>query len=126
MEKTIVLPGSVRAKKNSRVPIYVGGRNVPRRLVIIPSRAYRNWEAEARCAARQQWAGEPISGDVSMSVLAYVKGKKPDLSGVLESVGDCLQGIVYLDDAQIYSWDGSRVYHDRQMPRTVVTIRWGG
>jgi Holliday junction resolvase RusA-like endonuclease len=49
----------------------------------------------------------------------------PDLSGVMESIGDCLEGIVFMNDQQIVSWDGSRLYRDKENPRTVVRISWG-
>ena len=52
----------------------------------------------------------------------FYKGQRPDLSGACESIGDCLQGIVYADDRQIESWDGSRCIHDLQNPRTEVII----
>jgi hypothetical protein len=31
---------------------------------------------------------------------------------------------VWANDAQIKSWDGSRVHHDPGNPRTEVIVRW--
>jgi hypothetical protein len=49
---------------------------------------------------------------------------KPDLSGTLESIGDALEGYVWANDTQIESWDGSRLHHDIENPRTEIIVRW--
>lgn len=126
MEETIILPGSVRSKKNSKSIIFLGrGKNRP---IIVPSSAYRKWEKIARKAAKAQWTHGLLANNcsVKVAVKAYYAGRRPDLSGVLESIGDCLEGIVWENDTQIISWDGSRLYHDKSNPRTEVTIIWGG
>jgi Holliday junction resolvase RusA-like endonuclease len=66
----------------------------------------------------------PLSCPVRVEVHAYYKGPKPDLSGCLESVGDCLEGIIWANDGEIMSWDGSRVHHDLDNPRTEVIVKW--
>jgi Holliday junction resolvase RusA-like endonuclease len=63
-----------------------------------------------------------FDGPVEVRVTAYYKGQRPDLSGVCESVGDCLEGIAWENDRQIESWDGSRLYHDKKDPRTIVEV----
>ena len=122
---TLTLPGSIRSKKNHRRPIIIGGRNVPRRIANIPSKTYQAWENEARKAVMLSlpFVFETIEGPLEVTAVIYYKGARPDLSGCLESVGDCLQGLVYEDDGQIESWDGSRVVHDKGNPRTVVEIK---
>jgi Holliday junction resolvase RusA-like endonuclease len=119
-----VLPGSVRSKKNSKTATPIGGRNVPRRAIILPSKAYSAWEKEARKVARQKAIIPPLTVPVWIEAHFHYKGRKPDLSGACERIGDCLQGIIYADDGQIYSWDGSRLYHDLTNPRTEVFVRW--
>ena len=124
MEITVTLPGSIRSKKNSKRVIPIGGVNKPRRHIIVPSKAYKQWEDAARASACEQMGLiDPTPAPVEVEVTAYYKGPEPDLSGVLESVGDCLEGIVWVNDRQIKSWDGSRVIHDKGNPRTVVRVR---
>lgn len=52
----------------------------------------------------------------------YYKGPRPDLHGAMESLADCLQGIIINDDRQIESWDGTRIIHDKTNPRTEFEI----
>ena len=123
--KQYILPGSIRSKKNSKRPIYVGGKNQPKRLMLLPSSAFQKWERMAKASALSQGRYDPgLEGKpVQVQVTAYIKGTMPDLSGVLESVGDLLEGLAYNDDKQIVSWDGSRVYRDKDNPRTIVSVR---
>ena len=122
---TLTLPGSIRSKKNSKIACMVGGKNVHRRPMIIPSKAYTDWEKQARKVARLSAIVPPASGPVHIEAHFYCKGTLPDLSGACESVADCLQSIIYQDDKQIYSWDGSRVHHDKDNPRTELVIEIG-
>ena len=117
-----ILSGSIKSKKNSKQVIMVGGKNQPKRPALIPSKAYTAWEKGARKEARYQSLGGPVEGPVHVRVRAYFKGQEPDLSGILESVGDCLEGIAWVNDKQIKSWDGSRKFHDKNHPRTEVSV----
>ena len=123
-ELHLILPGSIRTKKNSRQPVWRGGRKKPRRLYLVPSDAYQAWEDEARKSLRGKAIVPPLTCPVSVEAHFYYKGPRPDLSGCCESVGDCLEGILYASDSQIYSWDGSRVHHDPKNPRTEIVVRW--
>lgn len=104
----------------------IGGKNVPRRPMILPSKAYKQWEKAARAAVLEQVRDAglslPLTADVWVKAVAYCKGRLPDLSGMLESVGDCLEGIIWADDMQIKSWDGSRVVRDKERQRVEVEI----
>jgi Holliday junction resolvase RusA-like endonuclease len=114
----LILPGSIRSKKNSKRIVMAGKYSK-----LIPSKAYLAWEKQAREYAQVQLRGSSLISDpVHVQVIAYYRGRKPDLSGVLESVGDCLEGIVWENDSQIMSWDGSRLVHDKEKPRTEVQI----
>ena len=121
---TLTIPGSIRSKKNSKRPVTIGGKNKPRRIVLLPSKAYLKWEKEARQVVKTQLpAGfQLLTGVIEIEALFFCKGVLPDLSGACESLGDCLESVVYLNDKQIKSWDGSRVYRDKEMPRTLVGI----
>jgi Holliday junction resolvase RusA-like endonuclease len=135
MDVRLILPGSVRSKKNSKQPVPIPAKGKTRikalignqwryaQIVLQPSKAYRAWEKEARWAAKTQYKAPPVEHDVHVQIHAYYKGRMPDLSGAKESVGDCLEGILWKDDRQIRSWDGSRLYHDLKNPRTEVIVR---
>ena len=118
----ITLPGSIRSKKNSKIATIIGGVNKPRRAMILPSKAYKAWEKQARQHAAYQYPGEPITDPVAVKAMVYYKGQRPDLSGCLESVGDCCEGILWGDDKLIESWDGSRLEKDNANPRTEVEV----
>lgn len=121
---TLTLPGSIRAKKNSK-RIFARGRLKK----VLPSKAYEAWEKQARQEAI--WFlvgygfGDPLTTPVHVEAHIYYKGNRPDLSGAMESIGDCLQGVVWADDSQIVSWDGTRLHHDLKNPRTEITVRYG-
>lgn len=121
---SLTLPGSIRSKKNSKQVIMIGGKHQPKRPALIPSKAYSEWEKQARAHAWSQAIITPLSCPVWVEAHFYCKGQLPDLSGACESIGDCLEGILYQNDKQIFSWDGSRVFHDLKNPRTEVTVRW--
>lgn len=105
----LVLPGSIRSKKNSKI-ISTRGK-FPR---AFPSKAYKRWEVDARGEILRFKAQFGYRTDlltklnIHIKALFYYSGPEPDLSGCCESVGDCLQSMVYENDKQIYSWDGSR------------------
>ena len=96
---------------------------MPRRPMLVPSKAYEKWEIAAwESVLYGEQPYKYFTCPVHVKVTAYYKGKQPDLSGVLESVGDCLEGIAWKDDKQIVSWDGSRLQHDLKNPRTIVEV----
>jgi len=127
---TIVLPDTVRTKKNHKRPIYVKRKGDPTgkgKLKLIPSNAYLSWERMARTEAiidlrRKYNIYAPIEHLVSVKATIYYKGPRPDLQGCFESIADCLEGILWVNDKQIESWDGSRIYHTKTDPRTVVQM----
>ena len=140
----IILPGSVKSKKNSKqiIPLRSKG-NKPTffkfyfklaggirawlfaQMTIHPSKAYILWEKQARASLHTQL--EPgyslIKGEVRVRGDYYYKGPRPDLSGCHESVGDCLEGYIWENDQQIKYWHGdSCLYHDLKNPRTEITV----
>ncbi len=125
-EIRFTVPGSIVSKKNSKIACMIGGRNCPRRPMILPSKAYSKWEKQAKESLRWEKFMTPRTGvPIQIEAHFYYKGNKPDLSGACESIADMLQGLIYDDDGQIESWDGSRTHHDLKNPRTEITIRWG-
>jgi len=115
----LILPGSIRSKKNSK-RIYGFGKFKK----VLPSEAYLAWEEEARRAVVSQLSCDfkLITGEISINAQIYYKGQRPDLSGCLESIGDAMEGILYENDKQIVSWDGSRLHHDLINPRTELSL----
>jgi len=116
----LILPNSIRSKKNSK-RIYGFGKFKK----VLPSEAYLAWEEDARRAVVSQLSCDfkLITDDVSINAQIYYKGQQPDLSGCLESCGDAMEGILFENDKQIVSWDGSRLIHCKEHPRTEITIR---
>jgi hypothetical protein len=118
---TLTIPGTVVSKKNSKIATMVGGKNVLRRAIILPSSAYKKWEKQARLSLMGKYY--PVKCPVWVQATFYYKGNRPDLSGACESIGDCLEGFLWNSDSQIESWDGSRLVHDLKNPRTEIIVR---
>ena len=72
-ELMLVLPGSIRSKKNSKMVIKAGGR-----WIIIPSTAYRKWEKQARKCSIEQGGNRKLTCDVHVKVSAFYKGTNHD------------------------------------------------
>jgi len=123
MKISITLPGSIRSKKNSK-RIYKHGKHT----AVLPSKAYIEWEKIARDAIYyiHNITQDNIlkSSPVSINAQIYYKGQQPDLSGCLESIGDAMEGYLWENDKQIYSWDGSRLHHDLKNPRTELIVEY--
>lgn len=122
MKLKIILPGQIRIKKNSK-RIYGSGKFKK----VLPSRAYKNWEKQARNFITEQMILNnilyrfPIETQISVKATIYFKGPRMDLSGAMESIGDCLEGLIWKNDRQIESWDGSRLIRDLD-PRCEIYI----
>ena len=85
---------------------------------------YRAWADKIRAKARKSYKGEPWEGSVSMYALfvmpipasttkknreAIIRGdvehtKQPDLDNLLKGLKDALQGIIYVNDSQVFSY----------------------
>ena len=117
---TFTIPGSIRSKKNSKQIIKAKGRHIP-----ISSKAYHQWEQDAWKELRPQIPSLnfPLSHQIHIKATFYYKGPRPDLHGAMESLADCLQHIIINDDRQVESWDGTRMVHDKDNPRTEFEVR---
>ena len=119
---TITLAGDPRTKKNSQRLVVVGGRHIP-----LTSRAYAEYEAD--CLA--QITGDKKKGidfPVNVCCVYYMATRRRvDLVNLLEATDDILVkgGVLHDDNSGIIaSHDGSRVYYDKQHPRTEIMIDW--
>ena len=115
----IKIPIEPRTKKNSQQIIMVKGRPI-----IMPSKQYKAYEKE--CAAFIPKLEAPIDYLVNIECKYYMPTRrKCDLTNLLESTDDILVHYGVLEDDNysiIYSHDGSRVYYDKENPRTEVLI----
>lgn len=48
--------------------------------------------------------------------------KKSDLDNLIKNLFDCMNGIVFVDDKQVFKLDAVKVYGEE--PRTEITVRW--
>ena len=122
------LPGVARSKKNSSRVISVKGRTM-----IIPSAAYKAYEAQ--CGQYlQQKPDRPIGTPCEVTCLYFmprnkdgsIPKKKVDLCNLLSASHDILVKYGILEDDNsciVYSVDGSRVYWTTGEPHAIIQIR---
>lgn len=118
-----IIPVKPRTKKNHQQIIRAGNRNV-----AIPSKQYQQYEKDCLMVI-PGWARQNISTPVNVKALYYVDSKrKVDKTNLESALMDMLvKAGVLADDSAInpdivVSTDGSRVFVDRQNPRTEVEI----
>lgn len=106
-----------RTKKNSQQIIVAGGRPM-----IIPSKAYKEFESEALWYVPRLTIDYPVN----IKALFYMKTKrKVDLTNLLEALDDVLvKAECVMDDNFhiIQGHDFSRVLYDKDNPRIEVEI----
>lgn len=119
-----VIPLPPVTKKNSQRIIKVNGRPI-----IIPSAKYVAYEREAIKHLQAFLGGkEPPKIDEPCNVeckFYMPTRRRVDLNNLLEAATDVLvrAGILKDDNSSIVaSHDGSRVFYDKENPRTVITI----
>lgn len=116
------IPMKPITKKNSNQIIINKATGRPQ---IIPSKAYREYEAEAGAFVKGK--GLNIDEPVTVTCVYYMPTRrKVDLVNLLEATHDVLVKYEVLADDNssiIYSVDGSRVLYDKEHPRTEVEIR---
>lgn len=112
-----------RTKKNSQqiVTKNVNGKSIP---IIIPSKAYRQYEKDAGLFIKGK--GLKIDYPVNLKVVYYMPTRrKVDLVNLLEATCDILVKYEVLQDDNseiVKSHDGSRVLLDRENPRAEICI----
>ena len=115
----IVIPLPPRTKKNSQRIVLVKGRPVP-----IPSKEYKDFEKA--CGAFMPKVKEPINTPVNVKCVYYMPTRRRvDLCNLIEATNDILvhYGVLADDNRNVvYAQDGSRVYYDKDQPRTEVEI----
>ena len=108
-----------RTKKNHQQIIMVKGKRI-----VIPSKQYA--EYEKKCKDYMPKLDKPINTKVNVKGLFYMETRrKVDLNNLLEALTDVLVKYNILEDDNssiIVSHDGSRVFFDKNNPRTEVVI----
>ncbi len=114
----IVIPIAPRTKKNSQQIIKIRGR-----YMIIPSKAFRDFEKEALSYLPFV---DPFLSPCNVKCEYYMPTRrKVDLVNLQEATLDILvkAGILIDDNSNVVvSMDGSRVYYDKENPRTEIEI----
>ncbi len=91
---------------------------------VMPSKQYKEYEEDALWFIPK--VGEPIETPVNVKCVFYMPTKrKADLVNLLQSIDDIMVKAGLLADDNytiIAAHDGSRVYYDKDNPRTEVEI----
>ena len=115
--KMIVIPLEPRTKKNHQQIVSKGGKPF-----VIQSKQYREYEKDAMYFIRPLCIDYPVN----VRCLFYMKThRRVDLVNLLEAIDDILvkAGAIEDDNCEIVAGhDGSRVYYDKENPRTEVYI----
>ena len=114
------IPFEPITKKNSQQIVYANGRPI-----IIPSKKYKEYEKSATQIL--MFNTTYIDYPVEVTCYFFMKTKrKCDLTNLLEAVDDVLVKAGILEDDNytiIVSHDGSRVFYDKENPRTEIYIK---
>lgn len=114
----IVIPIAPRTKKNSQQIV-----RIKNRYMVIPSTAYRNYERDALPFLTHV---EPFLSPCNVKCEYFMPTRrKVDLVNLQEATLDILvkAGILIDDNSKVVvSMDGSRVYYDKENPRTEIEI----
>lgn len=115
----ITIPIAPRTKKNSQRIVIVRGRPI-----IMPSKLYKDYEKE--CSKYLPKTDKTIDYPVNIKCVYYMPTRrKCDLTNLLEATDDILTHYKIIEDDNysiIFSHDGSRVFYDKDNPRTEITI----
>ena len=120
----ITIPLNPITKKNH-------GRIVQKRLasgktlpIMLPSEAYIKYEKE--CKQYMPKLNKPIDYPVNLRCLYFMETKrKCDITNLLQATCDVLTKYKVIEDdnySVISSFDGTRVYYDKDNPRAVICI----
>jgi len=122
MELEFVIGLNPASKKNGQ-NIIKGKNGKP---IIVQNDRYKDYEK--KCKQFMPKLDEPISTPCEVTALFYRKDRRRcDLTNLQAALDDCLvkYGVLADDNYNVlFSHDGSRVFVDKDSPRTEVTIRY--
>ena len=117
----IIIPLSPITKKNSQQILINRTTGKP---FVMPSKKYKGYEAEAGWFIKCK--NMNINTPVNIKCLFYMPTKrKVDLANLISAAMDLLVHYRVVEDDNsdiVVSNDGSRVYHDKNNPRTEIFI----
>lgn len=114
----IVIPIAPRTKKNSQQIVRIKGR-----YLVIPSKAFRDYEKD--CLPFLTHVETFLSPCNVKCIYFMPTRRRVDLVNLQEATLDILvkAGILQDDNSNVVvSMDGSRVYYDKEYPRTEIEI----
>ena len=115
------IPLTPITKKNHQQLVWPKGRNKP---IVMPSPQYKQYEKDALWFIPK--LNVPLSGPVCVTCKFFMPTRrKCDLTNLLQAIDDILVKAGLLADDNytvIQSHDGSRVFYDKERPRTEVII----
>lgn len=126
----LLITGAPRTKKTSNQLVQVGKAG-EKRVIVMPSRAWKQWVAQAYITNNVSdpnyvW---PLTGrqlperEYNCRAHFYRDANRGDAVGYYQGLADLLEKRgVLVDDKCIVSWDGSRLFVDRENPRTEVIL----
>ena len=116
------IPLTPITKKNHQQIVYPKGTGRP---IVIPSKQYKQYEKDAALYIPKPF--EPLTGPVCVECKFYMPTRRRcDLTNLLQAIDDIMvKAGLLADDSYtvIESHDGSRVFYDKESPRTEVTIK---
>jgi Holliday junction resolvase RusA-like endonuclease len=117
------IPIAPRTKKNSQRIVIVRGRPI-----IMPSKLYKDYEKECGKYIPILRQLKPINSPINIKCTYYMPTRrKCDLTNLLEATDDMLVHYKIIEDDNysiIVGHDGSRVYYDKENPRTEIEITY--
>ena len=116
-----MIPLNPKTKKNNQQILYNSKTKKP---FVAQNKAYKQYEKDAGWFVR--WRNLPIKQPVNVRCIFYRKDViRCDLTNLLEAIDDILvkYGVLADDNFNIIAGhDGSRVFVDRENPRTEIVI----
>lgn len=115
----IEIPLQSVTKKNHSQVVMIKGRPI-----VLPSKPYQAYEKA--CKQYMPILEKPIDYPINFKATYYMETKrKCDLSNLLQASLDILVKYKVLEDDNytiVSSFDGSRVYYDKENPRCIIEI----
>ncbi|MYA37194.1 MAG: RusA family crossover junction endodeoxyribonuclease [Gammaproteobacteria bacterium] len=78
------------------------------------SRSKMRWRARVMQAAQAEIPNgcSLVADDVALRIAYYYEGDSPDVDNIIKPIQDALEGVVYVDDAQVVKTESSKVRID--------------
>jgi len=118
----IEIPLNPITKKNSQ---RIATNRLTGKMFIVPSEAFKQYERDAGYFVNR-YSRLKINEPVNVQCLFYMKTRRLcDLTNLLEAIDDILvdAGVLVDDNYSIVAaHDGSRVFYDKENPRTEIII----